>query len=97
MGDINALPGDAAIQALLSNSSFVDTYNSYNETGVDKAKCATWHDWQGGLYNGQKLDYIFVTPNMNLDSLVIDRTAIDEQKGIYPSDHYPVIAIIHPV
>lgn len=82
MGDMNADPRNQAIQ-FLKTTSLRDAYSL-----SDCSPGATFHNFQGGQ-EGQPIDYIFASPNIEFLELTVDRSVID---GGYPSDHYPVIA-----
>jgi endonuclease/exonuclease/phosphatase family metal-dependent hydrolase len=51
----------------------------------------TAHGFRGGE-EGNSIDYIFVSPGVQVLSVMVDREMID---GAYPSDHYPVKVEIH--
>lgn len=79
MGDFNALPDEAPIQALRS-SGFVDS--------LERKSQSTFHNWATEDYG--QIDYIFVR-GLKFDwSWVIDK----KQNGRDASDHYPVVATV---
>ncbi|MFD2115553.1 endonuclease/exonuclease/phosphatase family protein [Paenibacillus yanchengensis] len=50
----------------------------------------TFHGFEGG-FNGEPIDYIFASSDLTITSTEIRR---DSVKGLYPSDHYPVVCTI---
>lgn len=79
MGDFNALPEEAPVQAIRS-SGFLDSLEGKSKS--------TFHNW-GTEDNGQ-IDYIFFR-DLGLDwSWVIE----EQQNGRDASDHYPVVATV---
>jgi exodeoxyribonuclease-3 len=57
----------------------------------------TWWDYRAGAFHrgwGLRIDHIFVTPDLvgRSASIEIDR---DERKGEKPSDHVPVMLVLH--
>lgn len=53
---------------------------------VDGPVGRTFHDFEGGI-DGEPIDYIFATPDVEMLRTAVDRWQRD---GAYPSDHYPV-------
>ena len=51
----------------------------------------TFTGFKAGQTKGDKIDYIFVEPGTEVTRAEILRTARD---GRYPSDHFPVVAIV---
>jgi endonuclease/exonuclease/phosphatase family metal-dependent hydrolase len=85
-GDFNCGEENLAIKKIIS-SGFVDTYrNKYNK-GNDEG---TFNSFKGDS-SGEKIDFIFVTKDFQIESAKIDKY---NQNGKYPSDHFPVVAII---
>ncbi len=82
-GDFNCGPSSDVIE-ILTQAGLCDTY------GEDKDVGCTWHDFKGGDM-GEPIDYIFVTPDIQVNSINIDRSMYN---GRYPSDHYPVVASV---
>jgi endonuclease/exonuclease/phosphatase family metal-dependent hydrolase len=65
--------------------------NAYDAVGLDAEQTGgTFHDFKGGE-EGLPIDYIFVSPEITVDELQVDRSQVD---GGYPSDHYPVAATV---
>jgi endonuclease/exonuclease/phosphatase family metal-dependent hydrolase len=97
-GDFNARP-DSATHGNLTRSGFVDTYLA---AGNEEAQSAnTFHAFQGEDYRDKhpargprRIDWILLndpTGRLTTKSHSIIRDA-EEQAGLYPSDHYPVVA-----
>ncbi len=53
-------------------------------------RVGTYHDFSGRR-NGPKVDYIFVTPDVTIPDADILH---DDRNGQYPSDHFPVTAVL---
>ncbi|WP_309118246.1 endonuclease/exonuclease/phosphatase family protein [Paenibacillus sp.] len=81
-GDFNCEP-DAPPHKGLTDAGFVDAYSVWpGEDGPGR----TYHAFQGGK-SGKPIDYIYVTPDLRIRSVALDRTMYE---GRYPSDHYAV-------
>lgn len=91
MGDMNSAPDDLPIRYLRGEEGegpdgwLTDAYRLFEEP-VGR----TAHSFQGGS-DGEPIDYIFVSPTVELVAAEVDRRQID---GGYPSDHYPVVAAL---
>lgn len=85
-GDYNTTPQHGYIEKLL-NHELID--NSYKHL-EDKENSLTIHDFTGEIKGGP-IDYIFVGNGFKIESAEIIRDTID---GIFPSDHYQVLAEI---
>ena len=97
-GDFNARP-DSATHRILTDSGFMDTYLA---TGNEEDHSAnTFHAFEGTSYRGKRrargprrIDWILLKdPGGRLEtaSHSIIRDA-DVEAGLYPSDHYPIVA-----
>jgi endonuclease/exonuclease/phosphatase family metal-dependent hydrolase len=84
MGDFNALPDSAAYQSFLE-AGFSDSY-----TGAESVY--TFHGFKGEDHSrvGERIDWIFIKHFSTVDCQVIT----DAEPPIFPSDHYPVMAIL---
>lgn len=81
-GDFNATPDNNVIKFLKSKSELIDAYSiMQGEVG------STFHSFVGGTI-GYPIDYIFATTNVQLQSILVDRSKVND---FFPSDHYPVI------
>lgn len=85
-GDFNAYPDDPAIAMLQAH--LTDAYSA-----LPGQPGATFHEYLGGS-EGEPIDYIFVSPDMDVESIVVHRNA---ENGVYPSDHYPVSCTVKPL
>ena len=93
---------DISIPAVLAgdfNSNSEDDVIRYlNEMGLQNAYSVmkeqvagrTYHGFDGGD-TGEPIDYIFVTSEVQIVSIRINRK---KYNGRYPSDHYPVAALL---
>jgi endonuclease/exonuclease/phosphatase family metal-dependent hydrolase len=95
-GDFNSRPGNRTHKAF-TESGFVDTYLAAgNEEGAN-----TFHAFRGALYRDapphrgpRRIDWIFLKDpqgRLRVKSHRIIHDA-DECSGLYPSDHYPILA-----
>jgi endonuclease/exonuclease/phosphatase family metal-dependent hydrolase len=84
-GDFNSRPGSRVIR-LLEEAGYRNAYSM--APGIQPNIGKTWHGFEGGA-GGEPIDYIFVSPEVSVLSVSVDRERYD---GRYPSDHYPVEA-----
>lgn len=85
-GDFNEPEAGPAI-GLIATGGFVDTYRTIHPDGPEPA---TWHNWQPTIV-GEKIDYIFVTPDVQ----IVDATIVrDIPFRNFISDHHPVVATL---
>ena len=90
MGDMNAGPDSAAIRLLRNNlHDYPDIhlqsiYDSLDPSGI----FGTYHGFKGRK-GKSPIDYIFFTEEFQVENAYIDTTSLD---GLYPSDHYPLVA-----
>lgn len=85
-GDFNEPEAGPAVE-LMAQGGFVDTYRTIHPNGPEPA---TWHNWTPTII-GQKIDYVFVTPDVE----IIDATIVrDNPYRKYLSDHHPVVATV---
>ena len=87
-GDFNCGETNSAIRTILSGG-LRDTYRTLHARQPDEG---TFNSFKGEK-RGEKIDFIFVTPNFSTKQSEIIRT---EYNGKFPSDHFPVTAIIYP-
>jgi len=93
MGDFNATPNSKAVKLMRENLSgyqdvrLQDIYGSLNELIGN-----TYHGFKGKVKQKFKpIDYIFVSDDFEIVKASVDTTSYD---GAYPSDHYPVSAVL---
>lgn len=79
-GDFNALPKSDAVQAMLS-AGLVDAVAAAGDTGP------TFHGYKGE--GGDRIDYVFADARLRVKGGGVFRERV---QGLFPSDHYPVIA-----
>jgi len=95
-GDFNSRPGNR-VHKTFTESGFVDSYLAAgNEEGAN-----TFHAFKGALYHDadpargpRRIDWILLKDpkgRLGIDSHQIIHDA-DEDSGLYPSDHYPIMA-----
>jgi len=85
-GDFNSGEKNHAIQKIIS-SGLTDTFKKLNPNGTDTG---TFNDFKGNR-SGDRIDYIFTSNDFEIIASGIDHTA---KEGRYPSDHFPVTAIL---
>lgn len=91
-GDLNATPENRTIQ-FLRGTEFIeeqraDLIDAYSV--LKHSPGATFHDFKGGS-DGEPIDYIYTSRDVNVLETKVDRSIID---GGYTSDHYPVMAAL---
>lgn len=92
-GDFNVDPDSEEIEYLKNIKNHNLIINSvYDEclSRINGIFGCTFHDFKGGKV-GKPIDYIFVSSDIKIKDLFINRNRIN---GRYPSDHYPVSAIL---
>ncbi|MGB9604053.1 MAG: endonuclease/exonuclease/phosphatase family protein, partial [Limisphaerales bacterium] len=89
-GDFNATEETDAYKYLLEsgNKKWIDSFRASNP--IPTPYELSFHGWKGGR-QGRRIDWILHTPDMVTLNSVIDYTS---DEGRYPSDHYPVEAVI---
>ena len=89
-GDFNCTEADAPYGELVGDS-LIDTYRALHPRPEPDA--ATFHGFKGGT-NGGRIDWILCSPSFAVRDASIDHSSRD---GRYPSDHYPITAIVEGV
>ena len=85
-GDFNAGEKNAAVRSMLAGTLLRDAFRVRHP---DASPAGTFSGFKFGQVDGEKIDYIFVTPEWDVVDAAIVRTARDNH---YPSDHFPVTA-----
>lgn len=85
-GDFNVGESNEALHALTAGHAFVDTFRVAHP---DQKVVGTFTGFRHGRIDGDKIDYVFAQPGMEVLSASIVRT---DRDGRYPSDHFPVVA-----
>ncbi|MFC3799146.1 endonuclease/exonuclease/phosphatase family protein [Cohnella sp. GCM10012308] len=88
-GDFNVGPGHAVVRGL-EQAGYANGYSALLGGGGAGAAGATFHDFRGGEA-GEPIDYIFASPDVVVSQIEVDR---GQYEGRYPSDHYPVCAVL---
>lgn len=86
-GDFNCGYENPAIKTIL-DSGLIDTYRKLNEKQANEG---TFNSFKGET-NGEKIDFIFTTKDFTVKQSEIVRISY---QGKFPSDHFPVIAVIN--
>ena len=101
-GDFNADEGSDAYRRMTSRDDFAETpvdearflTDTYRNTHSDSATVGTAHGFDG-VAGGGRIDWILHDDgNFDTISAAIDRSSFN---GRYPSDHFPINAVIRPV
>jgi endonuclease/exonuclease/phosphatase family metal-dependent hydrolase len=97
-GDFNARPGSRTYKNLVE-AGFVDTYHAVGNEDDEAAN--TFHAFRGASYRDahpdqgpRRIDWILLQDpkgHLRIESHKIIHDA-DESSGLYPSDHYPILA-----
>lgn len=88
-GDFNSAENNPSLAALTQEGKLLrDTFRLVHP---DDAEVGTAHGFSG-LKRGGKIDYIFATDEWQATSAAIVHT---ERDGRYPSDHFPVTAVVN--
>jgi len=85
VGDFNDVPGSAPYATLTSSLQDVWSNTHSHDTGE-----GTWHGFSGKAQKG-RLDWVLTSPDVRSLDAAILRTSYE---GRYPSDHFPVKAVV---
>ncbi len=88
-GDLNVEPDHPVILGL-EQAGYRNAYAVLPPGPPERRPGRTFHDFQGGE-DGLPIDYIFASPGVRTEAVWVDRGRYD---GRYPSDHYPVCAVL---
>lgn len=86
-GDFNADKDSSAYQLLTAGSQLRDAYREARGVSADES---TFHDY-GRSTHPAPIDWILVSRHLGVVDAQIDRT---HNGALYPSDHYPVTAVL---
>lgn len=88
-GDLNVEPDHPVINGL-EQAGYRNAYAVLPPGPQETSPGQTFHDFQGGE-EGLPIDYIFTSPHLRVEAVRVDRS---KYEGRYPSDHYPVCALL---
>lgn len=91
MGDFNAYPSNKVVR-FLEGTGDIGGMRGNMACAVDlnRPDTLTYHGYEGGK-EGEPIDYIFTTAHLKAaNSHILTKN----RQGLYPSDHYPVEAVI---
>jgi endonuclease/exonuclease/phosphatase family metal-dependent hydrolase len=92
LGDFNCLAGDSVpFTTLTANTGLVDTWTTA-KTSLPHPTPNTFHGYQPEKPDGRRIDWVLVNESAKVESAEIIMTQIN---GQYPSDHFPVTAIVN--
>ena len=91
-GDFNADAATNPVHARLLEAGLVDTWESAKSRSK---QYATYHGYREPTLDGPRIDWILTGPGWRCTraEIVIDRPELDGE-AVYPSDHFPVTAIL---
>ncbi|NRA97246.1 MAG: endonuclease/exonuclease/phosphatase family protein [Planctomycetes bacterium] len=94
-GDFNAKEGSAPYKALLPNTSrLIDTFRATHpwigRDGTFQRRDGTFHGFRG-IADGRRIDWVLVTKHLAIRGARVDNHSV---KGRWPSDHFPVTAVL---
>lgn len=87
MGDFNATETNPAIKTL-TDSGLINSYLSLHAANENRN---TFHPWNGQTAGRRTIDHIFLSGNPPIKKSWIEH---HHRNGQWPSDHYPVVAVI---
>lgn len=87
-GDFNAGESNLAVAAMREGSLFRDTFRVRQPSA---SPVGTFTGFKYGDVAGEKIDYVFTSPEWEVLEAAIVRS---EREGRYPSDHFPVTAVL---
>jgi endonuclease/exonuclease/phosphatase family metal-dependent hydrolase len=86
MGDFNVTEENVAYQEIIKEGNFRDSH--FNSKNIFYGSSGTFNGFKWDLEPTQRIDYIFVSPNLKISRYGI----LTENYGKkYPSDHFPVL------
>jgi len=85
-GDFNAGETNPAVTRM--KAGFKDSFRMLHP---DAREVATFNGFKSPMPGGDKIDYVFVGPSIQVREAAIVR---DQTNGHYPSDHFPVTATV---
>ncbi|MFQ9886770.1 MAG: endonuclease/exonuclease/phosphatase family protein [Negativibacillus massiliensis] len=93
MGDFNAKPNSKAVRTMRENLHGYQNVKLQDIYGfLDQLIGNTYHGFTGKIKQKFKpIDYIFVSDDFEVVKASVEITSYD---GMYPSDHYPVSAVL---
>lgn len=91
IGDLNTNQDTAPFLTLNNSELLQETWDIATEKTPESRQTGNWWDpnWD---YNSQ-IDHIFVTAHWDV---VSRHVLLDRYNGVFPSDHYPVLAVVKP-
>ena len=89
MGDFNESPLTNIKKDLMEAFSLKDPWCEKNF-----AEETSHHAFQGELATGDRIDWILIPKKFECESIALDKRSFDN--GIFPSDHYPLLATLIP-
>jgi len=93
MGDFNAGEDNPAFQQLVAGDSALSLIETFRDLHADSTDVGTFNGFTGER-SGEKIDAILSSGGWKVVDVGIVRT---ENEGRYPSDHFPVMAVLERV
>lgn len=92
MGDFNSDDGSVPHQILLAHTNAVRLSDTFRVCHPEaKRQLSTTTSGWNGNRSGRRIDWVLASPHWQVINATIDRSNDD---GRYPSDHYPVTAVL---
>lgn len=90
-GDFNVGERNPALSTLVSKADTAPFVDTYRVVHADETVAGTFTGFKFGNTGGDKIDYVLVQPGTEVVTAEIVRTSRNDR---YPSDHFPVTALI---
>ncbi len=90
-GDFNVHEDHAGLAALLAEGSHPPLVDVYRQLHAEPQPDEATFNGFSGRTRGRRIDFLLASPDLEPEEAKIDHTHTD---GRYPSDHYPVTAIL---
>ena len=90
-GDFNAPQEGDVYQAMIAaDGNRVDLQDAWTlAEEIVGEQVGTFHSWRGANENPTRIDWILVSPEWKVETARVVTSDLD---GVYPSDHFPVVA-----
>lgn len=94
MGDFNLSPASASHDFLCGKTNWDNLSSPFHDTwlagGKSETNAGTYHGFKGDA-GGDRIDWILATADFSVKDI---RILHDRWQGHYPSDHFPVLAVL---
>jgi len=94
LGDFNLSPSSESHALFCGKTEFDGITGRFSDAWIAAAKsekgAGTYHGFKGDR-GGDRIDWMLITPELKLKDIQI---IYDNRTGYYPSDHFPVVAVL---